>query len=101
MEGIRQVLAVSGVLLLMGASLWWLRCKGMARLGGLSRHTRQRHMQVLERVVLGPQHSLHLVQVAGRALVVGVSPAGCQLLQSIDGSRLACDGLVGAREANG
>ena len=33
MEWIRQVLAVSGVLMLLGASLWWLRRKGLAQYG--------------------------------------------------------------------
>jgi flagellar biogenesis protein FliO len=33
-------------------------------------------MQVVERVTLSAQHSLHLVSLGGRLIVVGVSPAG-------------------------
>jgi flagellar biogenesis protein FliO len=31
---------------------------------------------------LTPQHSLHLVRVADRTLLVGLSPQGCNLLES-------------------
>jgi flagellar biogenesis protein FliO len=40
-------------------------------------------MERIERLMLSPQHSLHLVRVAGRALLVGVSPAGIQVLERI------------------
>src|SRR5262245_19430131 len=38
-------------------------------------------MQSLERISLTPQHSLHLVRVAGRVLLVAVSPGGCSVLE--------------------
>jgi len=40
-------------------------------------------MQAIERLSLTPQHSLHLVSVSGRVLLIAVSPGGCSLL---DGS---------------
>ena len=85
MEWIRQILAVSGVLALLGASLWWLRSRGLAQYG-ICRPSgsRQRALEAMERLPLGPQHSLHLVRLAGRGLLVGVSPAGCTLLGSYD-----------------
>jgi len=82
MELIRQMLAVSGVLLLLAASLWWLRRRGLARFGGSAGP--QRSMQAVERLALGPQHALHLVRLGGRGLLVGVSPAGCTLLESFE-----------------
>ena len=83
----RQILAVSGVLLLLAASVWWLRRKGLAvRLPGGGR---KRSMESLERLVLSPQHSLHLVTLGGRALLLGTSPAGCTLLESFDQNSLA------------
>ncbi len=79
MELIPQILAVSAVLLLLAGSLWWLRRKGLTRI-----HPRSRTLEAVERVALGPQHSLHLVRLAGRGLLVGISPAGCALLESFD-----------------
>jgi len=80
METMRQVWAVSAVLLLLAASLWWLRRKGLARYA--SRGSRKQNLQAVERLMLGPQHSLHLVRLAGRGLLVGTSPAGCAVLES-------------------
>ena len=82
MEWIRQVMAVGGVLVLLAVSLWWLRRKGVARFG--ARGPRARALQSVERIPLGPQHSLHLVRLAGRGMLVGVSPAGCALLESFE-----------------
>jgi flagellar biogenesis protein FliO len=85
MEWIRQVLAVSGVLLLLGAALWWLRRKGLAQYGMRpSTGARKRTLESVERLALGPQHSLHLVRLAGRALLVGTSPTGCAVLESFE-----------------
>ena len=38
--------------------------------------------------MLGPQHSLHLVRVAGRALLVATSPAGSSVLESFEWASL-------------
>ena len=82
---IRQLLAVTGVLLLLGAALWWLRRKGLAQYGiRPSTVSRKRTLESVERLALGPQHSLHLVRLAGRALLVGTSPTGCAVLESFD-----------------
>jgi flagellar biogenesis protein FliO len=39
-------------------------------------------MEVLERVSLGPQHSLHLVRVSDRILLIGTAPSACTLLDT-------------------
>jgi len=78
-------MAVSSVLLLLGASLWWLRRKGLAQYGKRpSSGARKRTLKSVERLALGPQHSLHLVRLAGRALLVGTSPTGCTVLESFE-----------------
>jgi flagellar biogenesis protein FliO len=41
---------------------------------------RPKRMQVMERLALTPNHSLHLVTIDDRTVLVGVSPGGCQLL---------------------
>lgn len=82
MESIQQALTVVLVLGLLGGALWWLRRKGMAQFafkgpGGGKRRT----IQVIERMALTPQHSLHLVRVADRTMLIAASPAGCSILE--------------------
>ena len=81
MEAIQQTLVVVFVLALLGGSLWWLRAKGLASFNvkGIGRSTGRR-MQLVERLSLTPQHSLHLVNVGGRELLIAVSPGGCSIL---------------------
>lgn len=100
MELIRQVLAVSGVLLLLGASFWWLRRRGLAQyIRPSARGARRRNLESVERLALGPQHSLHLVRLAGRGLLVGISPAGCAVLEKLDWAALEAARAASAPEA--
>jgi flagellar biogenesis protein FliO len=70
------------VLGVLAAALWWLRRKGAAQftLRGLRRGGGPRRLEVLERLSLTPQHSLHLVRVADRVVLIALSPAGCSIL---------------------
>ncbi len=79
-----QTSAVLFVLLLLIATLWFLRQKGVVTLGTAMtrRLARQRLMQVIERIPLTANHSLHLVRVHDRVLLIGVSPSGCNQLES-------------------
>jgi flagellar biosynthetic protein FliO len=81
----QQFLAVFLVLGLLLAALWLLRHQSWARFApGLVRQTgKQRRMQVLERVALDTRHSLHLVALNGRLIVVGVSPGGCRRIATL------------------
>ena len=76
MEYFQQLAAVTGVLAGLAALWWWLRRRGWAQ--NLPRHKRE--LECLERLALGPQHSLHLVRAAGRLMLVASSPAGCALI---------------------
>jgi flagellar biogenesis protein FliO len=80
MEVIQQTLVVVFVLGLLGALLYWLRAQGIARFNGKIGRGGPRRMQTIERLALGPQHSLHLVNVSGRVLLIAVSPSGCSVL---------------------
>jgi flagellar biosynthetic protein FliO len=80
MEVIQQMAAVGLVLLLLGASLWVLRRRGIAGIS-LAGRPAKRRLECLERMPLGPQHTLHLVRVDGRELLVAASPSGCTLLE--------------------
>jgi len=79
-----QIIAVFLVLALLLALLWAMRKRGLARLNFAvgKRLTKQRFIEVLERVPLTAQHSLHLVRVENRMILVGVSPAGCNQIDS-------------------
>lgn len=83
MGPIEQILAASGVIVLLAATLWWLRRRGFVQLAGRGPGGRSpRQLEQIDRLLLGPQHSLHLVRVAGRAVLVGRSPAGLALLEN-------------------
>jgi flagellar biosynthetic protein FliO len=82
----QQMAGVCGVLAILIATIFLLSKRGLARvnfrIGGSSR---ARNLEVVERLPLTPQHSLHLVRMADRFLLLSVSPAGCSLLQdSVD-----------------
>ncbi|HML18381.1 MAG TPA: flagellar biosynthetic protein FliO [Bryobacteraceae bacterium] len=81
MEIVRQVLSVLSVFGLLGAALWALRRGGRISVRGAARKTRS--LESIERMALTPQHSLHLVRVRGREIVVATHPQGCAVL--IDG----------------
>jgi len=81
MEVIQQTLVVVFVLGLLGATLYWLRKQGVARFNGKGMvRGSARRMQTIERLALSPQHSLHLVNVSGRVLLIAVSPGSCSVL---------------------
>lgn len=77
--------AVILVLGLLVATLYFLRRHGVASFtgGGAFRpQSRERHMKVVERMALGPQHALHLVRVGERMILISTSPGSCQLIDS-------------------
>ena len=82
MEVIQQAISVAVVLGLLGATLWWLRRRGYAAWASGRKHAARR-LQNLERLPLGPQHTLHLVRVGETELLLASSPVGCALVQSL------------------
>ncbi|HLK49837.1 MAG TPA: flagellar biosynthetic protein FliO [Bryobacteraceae bacterium] len=78
MDLIGQMASVVVVLALLGLSLWWLRRRGWsapAAYGG-----RRRLVESLERIPLGPQHTLHLIRLGDAVFLVACSPAGCTVV---------------------
>ncbi|HUB82905.1 MAG TPA: flagellar biosynthetic protein FliO [Bryobacteraceae bacterium] len=77
-----QIVRVAGVLLLLGLTLWFLRRRGTAgRFAARTGSTRR--LEHLERLSLGPHHTLHLVRCGDSSLLVASSPGGCSVLESI------------------
>jgi flagellar biosynthetic protein FliO len=70
-----QLVAVIFVFALLGGALWFVKKRPRLAGGGGARR-----MQVVERVALTPHHSLCLVKVDGRTLMIGTAPTSCQLL---------------------
>jgi len=77
------------MLLAWVGAIVWLRRRGYAQFsfGGFSRGPGvkpAKRMQVMERVALTPQHSLHLVRVDDRVVLVASAPGGCSVLSPMD-----------------
>ena len=68
-------------MLLLGATLWWLRRRGVAVIA-LPGRARGRQLECLERMALGPQNALFLVRVGDTELLVASSPGGCSLVHT-------------------
>jgi flagellar biogenesis protein FliO len=76
-----QIAAVVGVLTLLLLTLWFLRRRGIAGLLP-ARAKPARRLECLERLPLGPHHTLHLIRLGETSLLVASSPGGCSLVQS-------------------
>jgi flagellar biosynthetic protein FliO len=78
MELTQQILMIVAVFALLGGLLWLLRRRGT--LSFAPRRTSVRRLEILERVPLTPQHSLHLVRISGKVVLIGTAPSACTLL---------------------
>lgn len=91
MDLFAQSLGIFVVFALMGVTLWWLKKKSLIRMVPLlpARWAAGRSRaggKLLERVDglrLSPTHSLSLIRMADRAILVGISPAGFCLIESL------------------
>lgn len=85
MDLLQQGAALLVVFSLLGGAVWMLRSR---RVPGI-RVRGERRMQVVERLALTPQHSLCLVKIGGRTVMIGTAPSSCHLIESVDdGSKL-------------
>jgi flagellar biosynthetic protein FliO len=81
MEMFQQLMIVAVILAVLCGGLWILKRKGWAQTAmRRSRADGQPRLEVIDRLTLTPHHSLHLVRLADRTLLVGISPNGCNLL---------------------
>jgi flagellar biogenesis protein FliO len=82
MEFAQQIALVVIVLGVLAAVLKIAKDRGFAQFATRAAATHSRRMRALERLSLSPNHSLHLVTVDGKTVLVSVSPAGCQILEN-------------------
>jgi flagellar biogenesis protein FliO len=80
MELAGQLFWVGLVVALAAGAAWWLRRGGAGRLA--MRSARRRRLELVERLALGPQHSLCLVRSGEEELLVALHPGGCTLLEA-------------------
>jgi flagellar biosynthesis protein FliO len=91
MDVLRQIFSVLLVFTLLGAVLWLLRRGGRISFQGFTARgiarTRvqgnTRSMVAVERLALTPQHTLHMVRVHGREVLVATHPQGCSLVTTV------------------
>ncbi len=89
MDLIHQMAAAGAVLAAFAAVLWLLKSRGMLRgrawaALASSRRRAPRALETVERLPLTAQHTLHLVRLGERALLLAATPAGCTLVQAVD-----------------
>jgi len=80
MDVVRQSLAITVVLGLLWLALWLLRRKGAVRLGFPRSGATGGAFEARARLALSPQHSIHMVRIGERELVLAVHPSGVTLL---------------------
>jgi flagellar biogenesis protein FliO len=79
---VQQLLAVLFVLLAVWGAVVFLRKKGFAIATTSLRVRKQAHsIEQLDRMRLTPQHSIHLLRVDERSLLIAVHPHGITILQ--------------------
>jgi flagellar biogenesis protein FliO len=94
-EDVQQAVIVIGVLMALGIALYVLRNRGMVRFGiqGMG-DANARRLQAIERLPLTAQHSLHLVKVSGRVMLIAVSPGGCSVLDGAEWDSARNEGRI-------
>jgi|GEM_PF-915084 len=83
MDTLTQLLPAVLVIGLLAAAIWALK---RASSGGFSLpvrgSSRRRLLEPLDRLNLSPQHSLHIVGIEGRRILIVVHPSGCSVVDS-------------------
>ena len=83
MELVQQSFGITFVFVLLGLLLWWLKRGGAVAMRTRFYPVSKRDMELVERLPLTAQHSLQLVRVMDRTLLIGISPAGLNLIHDL------------------
>jgi flagellar biogenesis protein FliO len=87
MEWTNELGAIGGTLLLLIGLLAFSQ-RGRHLHKWLSGRRAERGLEVVDRLALGPQHTIHLVRWGNRGLLLAVFSNGCSLLQSVPWSEV-------------
>jgi flagellar biogenesis protein FliO len=82
-EAFQQFLAVLVVLGALFGALWAMRAKS-SRFSALSLRRKSSSLKCIDRLALTPHHSLHLVRVGKLTFLIGLAPAGVNLVREVD-----------------
>ena len=88
MDIVKQSLAITFVFVLLWVALWFLRKKGAVRIGMARRSSAPDMLETRGRLALSPQHSVHVIRVGERELVLAVHPQGVTLLCELTSASL-------------
>ena len=89
MEFLQPMLAVLAVFGCLGGALWWLRKRGLARFAVSGDRKNAGILAQAERLSLSTTHTLHLVRMADRAILMVTWPGGCQTVESTAWKQIA------------
>jgi len=82
MDFLQPLAAVGFVMALLGVALTVLKKRG-----AVSSFRQDRRLQSVERISLGQQHSLHLVRLDGRSILVATGPGSVQVVVETGGAQ--------------
>ncbi|HEV8040231.1 MAG TPA: flagellar biosynthetic protein FliO [Bryobacteraceae bacterium] len=83
MDIARQSLAITIVFALLWTALWLIRKKGGIRIRQRKGRGECRMLESRGKLVLSQQHTIHLVRVGQRELVLAMHPSGVTLLAEL------------------
>jgi flagellar biogenesis protein FliO len=83
MDIVRQSLAITFVFALLWTALWLLRKKGSIRIGSRKTRADCGMLESRGKLVLSQQHTIHLVRIGQRELVLAMHPSGVTLLAEL------------------
>ena len=89
MDFFQPMLAVLAVFGCLGGALWWLRKRGLASFAVGGDRKKAGVLSHVERLPLSTTHTLHLVRMADRVILMVSWPGGCQTVESSAWSQIA------------
>ena len=92
----RQFIGIAVVLGGLVALLWFAKKRGAAN-WNFRRSDGDRLVRIVERVSLTPQHTLFVLDIAGRTTLLATSPGSCQIVSELPASVRESAGAVKIR----
>ena len=89
MDLVQQSFGITAVFALLGLLLWWLKRGGSVTMRSPFHGAPVRELEVLERLSLTAHHSVQLIRVKERTLLIGISPGGLHLIHDSTGPQLS------------